>query len=92
MWEDQNNVNGGRWVIVIDKRIDDKEVNKLWRDSLLILIKESLPFSASICGVVFSNRWKFFKIGKTLKRHESRPLLNYSLEFSIHSYLAEQFQ
>lgn len=65
MWEDEHNQDGGRWLIIIDKRSNVEEVNNLWLDALLLLIGESLSFSASVCGIVFSNRWKYYKIGKS---------------------------
>lgn len=63
MWEDENNQNGGRWVITLEKRVDSDEVNRLWMDTLLLLIEEALSDSSTICGVIFHNRWKFTKIG-----------------------------
>lgn len=63
MWEDEHNRNGGRWVITLEKRVDSDEVNRLWVDTLLLLIEEQLSSSSNICGVVFQNRWKFTKIG-----------------------------
>lgn len=66
MWEDDHNRNGGRWVITLEKRVDCDEVNRLWLDTLLLLIEEQFSSSSIICGVVFQNRWKFTKIGKIL--------------------------
>lgn len=65
MWEDERNYNGGRWVISLEKRVDIDEVNRLWLDTLLLIIEEQLSESSSICGVIFHNRWKFTKIGNT---------------------------
>lgn len=64
MWEDEKNCNGGRWIITLDKRVDNNEVNQLWLDTLLFVIEEQLTASSAICGVIFQNRWKYFKIGK----------------------------
>lgn len=65
MWEDEHNRNGGRWIITLEKRVDSDEVNRLWLDTLLLVIEEQLSGSSSICGVIFHNRWRFMKIGKT---------------------------
>lgn len=64
MWEDAQNCNGGRWIITLDKRVDNDEVNRLWLDTLLLIIEGRLTDSSSICGVIFQNRWKYSKIGK----------------------------
>lgn len=65
MWEDDHNRNGGRWVIALEKRVDNDEVNRLWLDTLLVLIEEQLSSSSSICGVIFHNRCKYTKIGRS---------------------------
>lgn len=67
MWEDERNQNGGRWVITLEKRVDGDEVNRLWLDTLLMVIEEKQTGSSSICGVIFHNRWKFNKIGIAAK-------------------------
>lgn len=64
MWEDEHNRNGGRWIITLEKRIDSDEVNRLWLDTLLLIIEEQHSGSPSICGVIFQNRRRFMKIGK----------------------------
>lgn len=38
MWEDERNQNGGRWVITVEGRVDNGEINQLWSDILLLLI------------------------------------------------------
>lgn len=62
MWEDERNQNGGRWIITLEKRVDCDEVNRLWLDTLLILIEEQMSGASSICGVIFHNRWRFMRI------------------------------
>ncbi|XP_055323141.1 eukaryotic translation initiation factor 4E1-like [Sitodiplosis mosellana] len=62
MWEDEHNQNGGRWIITLEKRVDSDEVNRLWLDTLLLLVEERLSDSSTVCGVIFHNRWKFTKI------------------------------
>lgn len=66
MWEDEHNQNGGRWMITLEKRVDSDEVNRLWLDTLLLLLEEQLSTASSICGAIFHNRWKFTKIGKII--------------------------
>lgn len=64
MWEDKHNLNGGRWIITLEKRVESDEVNRLWLDILMLLLQEQLSNASSVCGVIFHNRWKFMKIGK----------------------------
>lgn len=80
MWEDEYNRAGGRWIITLDKRVDSDEVNRLWLDTLLMLIEEKLSFSSSICGVIFHNRWKFIKIGRTRVTHDDQYVTVESLQ------------
>lgn len=68
MWEDERNHNGGRLIITLDRRVDNDEVNRLWLDTLLLVIEEQLADSSSICGVIFQNRWKYSKIGKSKQK------------------------
>lgn len=62
MWEDEQNRNGGRWIITLDKRVDNDEVNRLWLDTLVLILEDQLTEPSSICGVIFQNRWKYSKI------------------------------
>lgn len=39
MWEDEHNQKGGRWIITIERRVDNEEINQLWIDILLLLIE-----------------------------------------------------
>lgn len=59
MWEDENNRDGGRWIITLDKRVENDEGNRLWLDTVLLVIEEQLSEPASIYGVIFQNRWKY---------------------------------
>lgn len=65
MWEDEHNQNGGRWIITLDKCVDIDELNRLWLDILILLLQEQMSNASLVCGVIFHNRWKFTKIGKT---------------------------
>lgn len=83
IWEDEENQNGGRWIITLDKHVNRGEVNKLWMDTLQRLVNETLIWKSCICGVVFSNRWNHRKIGKT-KKFEQISLNNYFHYFHSH--------
>lgn len=39
MWEDEHNQKGGRWMITLERRVDNEEINQLWMDILLLLIE-----------------------------------------------------
>lgn len=83
MWEDEYNQNGGRWIITLEKRVDSEEVNRLWLDTLLLLIEEQLSDPSTVCGVIFHNRWKFTKIGTKTEYFSSLKIQFYSRYFQI---------
>eukprot|EP01120_Amphizonella_sp_Union-15-10_P000405 TRINITY_DN1040_c0_g1_i2.p1 TRINITY_DN1040_c0_g1~~TRINITY_DN1040_c0_g1_i2.p1 ORF type:complete len:238 (-),score=48.99 TRINITY_DN1040_c0_g1_i2:117-770(-) len=78
LWEDQNNVNGGKWVIEL--KSDAKQIlDILWQNIILSLIGETLELEDSneLCGCVFSRRkmadriaiWNRSKINKKFIDH-----------------------
>ena len=48
MWEDKNNVRGGKWVVILK----GSALDALWELVLLALIGETLGDSNEICGAV----------------------------------------
>lgn len=59
MWEDDNNINGGKWIInSIWRLIDD-----IWLNILLSLIGETLDDSDEITGVILNVRSNKYKLG-----------------------------
>ncbi|ESO03034.1 hypothetical protein HELRODRAFT_112394 [Helobdella robusta] len=64
MWEDENNRDGGRWLINLDKRKRATELDKFWLETLLCLIGEAFDeLSDEICGAVVNIRPKGDKLG-----------------------------
>eukprot|EP00612_Vaucheria_litorea_P005117 CAMPEP_0171461548 /NCGR_PEP_ID=MMETSP0945-20130129/5951_1 /TAXON_ID=109269 /ORGANISM="Vaucheria litorea, Strain CCMP2940" /LENGTH=139 /DNA_ID=CAMNT_0011987915 /DNA_START=444 /DNA_END=863 /DNA_ORIENTATION=+ len=57
MWEDENNVLGGKWVITINKP-DKKNLDEWWLHAILASIGGILEHDNSdeICGLVMSSR------------------------------------
>lgn len=52
MWEDPKNVNGGRWLITIDKSIDH-----YWKELLVAMVGEQfIGLEECICGATLSIR------------------------------------
>lgn len=64
MWEDEQNKNGGRWVISLQKFYRHNDLDKLWLEVILCLIGEAFDFSEDICGAVVNVRMNRHKIGK----------------------------
>lgn len=63
MWEDDANKRGGRWLISLDKRQRNNELDRYWLDIILCLIGETFENSDDICGAVVNIRYKGDKIG-----------------------------
>jgi len=60
MWEDEENHNGGSWLIVI--RRDVEKCNTYWEKLLLGMIGETLEEDDEICGAVLARRKAMDKI------------------------------
>lgn len=55
-WEDENNINGGKWVLELensDRR--DERINELWKRTVLFCVSEQTD-NEVVCGCVFSPR------------------------------------
>lgn len=80
MWEDERNKNGGRWVAVLNKTANWNgfNVNGMWLEIVQHFIGGSLAYAKNICGVVFNNRGKCFKIGNSrlIRLHTIHVKLN----------------
>lgn len=82
MWEDEQNKNGGRWVISLQKFYRHNELDKLWLEVILCLIGEAFDYSEDICGAVVNVRMSRHKIGKfsiwivQLQYHSASELCN----------------
>ncbi|XP_017073947.1 eukaryotic translation initiation factor 4E1 isoform X2 [Drosophila eugracilis] len=61
MWEDDNNKEGGRWIMLLDKASKDF-IDQVWHDLLLCMIGECFQYSDEICGVVINMRNKANKL------------------------------
>ncbi|KAH7724873.1 translation initiation factor 4E [Aphelenchoides avenae] len=63
MWEDENNVKGGRWLVVVDKQKRAATLDQYWLDLLLAMIGGQFErHSDFICGAVVNVRQKGDKI------------------------------
>ncbi|XP_052750397.1 eukaryotic translation initiation factor 4E1-like [Galleria mellonella] len=55
MWEDSNNVSGGRWVIMAENL---HHLNAIWLDIVLLLIGENFENMDMISGVIVNVRFR----------------------------------
>lgn len=73
MWEDDANKMGGRWLISLEKKQRNSDLDRFWLDVVLLLIGENFDHSEEICGAVVNVRAKIDKIGvwtaDTSKQH-----------------------
>jgi len=103
-WEDRNNSLGGRWII---ERTKTENIDRLWLESLFILIGEHLPspLSDQINGALIQKKRGKFKLAFWLKDScwereligkELRTRLNItgsdSMEFRVHKEEQKQRQ
>ncbi|XP_022193045.1 eukaryotic translation initiation factor 4E [Nilaparvata lugens] len=64
MWEDDANKEGGRWLINLEKKQRENELDSYWMEIILCMIGEAFDeYSDEICGAVVSVRMKGDKIG-----------------------------
>lgn len=63
MWEDPQNVNGGRWVVVV--RPPRETVDRYWINLLMAMLGEQFDgFGKHICGASVNVRKKGDKVRK----------------------------
>ncbi|ESN96153.1 hypothetical protein HELRODRAFT_163185 [Helobdella robusta] len=71
MWEDASNHRGGRWIINMDKRMRNTELDSFWLETLLAMIGEGFDsYSDEICGAVVNVRMKADKLALWTKNCE----------------------
>ncbi|CAH1117453.1 unnamed protein product [Phaedon cochleariae] len=63
MWEDKANNKGGRWLLSLEKKQRNNDLDRYWLDIILCLIGEAFENSNEICGAVVNIRQKGDKIG-----------------------------
>ncbi|VDM37808.1 unnamed protein product [Toxocara canis] len=63
MWEDENNVKGGRWLVVVDKQKRAQLLDHYWLELLMAIIGEQFEDNGEyICGAVVNVRQKGDKV------------------------------
>ncbi|CAK5008648.1 unnamed protein product [Meloidogyne enterolobii] len=63
MWEDPNNINGGRWLVQVDKQSRQYKLDKYWMEVMMAVIGEQFEeLGTYICGVVVNVRQKGDKV------------------------------
>jgi translation initiation factor 4E len=64
MWEDDQNKQGGRWLINLNKQQRHSDLDNFWLETLLCLIGEAFDeASENVCGAVVNIRNKGDKLG-----------------------------
>jgi len=63
MWEDHRNIKGGRWMINLDKKQRETDLDNFWLEILLCMIGEAFDdHGEDVCGAVVNIRQKGDKI------------------------------
>ncbi|UMM33687.1 hypothetical protein L5515_007073 [Caenorhabditis briggsae] len=65
MWEDVNNVQGGRWLVVVDKQLQRRTqlLDHYWLELLMAIVGEQFDeFGEYVCGAVVNVRQKGDKV------------------------------
>uniref|UniRef100_A0A8R1DZ33 eIF-4F 25 kDa subunit n=1 Tax=Caenorhabditis japonica TaxID=281687 RepID=A0A8R1DZ33_CAEJA len=63
MWEDVNNVQGGRWLVVVDKQRRTQLLDHYWLELLMAIVGEQFDeYGDYICGAVVNVRQKGDKV------------------------------
>uniref|UniRef100_A0A915EIS0 eIF-4F 25 kDa subunit n=1 Tax=Ditylenchus dipsaci TaxID=166011 RepID=A0A915EIS0_9BILA len=63
MWEDENNVNGGRWLVIVDKHKRAQKLDNYWLELMMAIVGEQFEeYGDQICGAVVNVRQKGDKV------------------------------
>ncbi|VDN53534.1 unnamed protein product, partial [Dracunculus medinensis] len=63
MWEDENNVKGGRWLVVVDRQRRAELLDQYWLELLMAMVGEQFEEHGEfICGAVVNVRSKGDKV------------------------------
>jgi translation initiation factor 4E len=63
MWEDENNVNGGRWLVIVDKHKRTQKLDAYWLELMMAIVGEQFEeYGDHICGAVVNVRQKGDKV------------------------------
>uniref|UniRef100_A0A914ZW85 eIF-4F 25 kDa subunit n=2 Tax=Parascaris univalens TaxID=6257 RepID=A0A914ZW85_PARUN len=63
MWEDENNVKGGRWLIVVDRQRRSQLLDRYWLELLMAIIGEQFEdYGDHVCGAAVNIRQRGDKV------------------------------
>ena len=63
MWEDPDNVKGGRWLMVVERTKRAERLDVCWLELMLALLGEQFDdYGAEICGAAVNVRQKGDKV------------------------------
>jgi|UniRef100_A0AC35G404 translation initiation factor 4E len=79
MWEDEQNVKGGRWLVMVDKHKRQQLLDHYWMEMLLALVGEQFGQDGEeICGAVVNIRQKGDKVA-LWTRDANKDAVNYRI-------------
>ncbi|VDM28951.1 unnamed protein product [Toxocara canis] len=77
MWEDDNNIKGGRWLIVIDRQRRAQSLDEYWLELLLAITGEQFEdYGDQICGAAVNVRQRGDKVISLWTRDSYRDEAN----------------
>lgn len=65
-WTDLANVDGGRWLLEVDRQYRNEQLNSKWLETLLAIIGETLESDENkrhICGAIVQSRRRVDRVG-----------------------------
>ena len=73
LWEDPNNVNGGRWMFTI--QVNMEKIDDLWQHLVLMFSGGSLDSEGEITGILVSVRRNYIRISIWTKNRDNTTYL-----------------
>jgi len=78
-WTDPNNQDGGRWLIEIDRKLRNEQLNDKWLETLLAVIGEQLEpedgVGGEICGAMVQSRRRVDRVGLWTRNADDNNLV-----------------
>lgn len=88
MWEDPSNVNGGRWLVIVDKQKRQNKLDQYWLEVMMAVIGEQFEeLGDHICGAVVNIRQKGDKVAlwtRDAQADEVNTRIGYILKQKLH--------
>jgi len=98
MWEDPRNVEGGRWLINLQRQQRNCDLDRFWQETLMCLVGEIFdPFSDEVLGAVVNIRAKGDKLAIWTADAEKKSQIlnigkNMRLKLNVPRHIQIEFQ